>query len=56
MDEVPAHVQFWIRQLLDLNLPDTDGQVEVRLYANKGKVRKHPMVVLNGGSIEMVEA
>jgi hypothetical protein len=33
-----------------------DGQVEVRLYANRGKVRKHPIVVLNGGPQEMKPA
>jgi hypothetical protein len=26
-----------------------DGQVEVRLYANRGAVRKRPTIVLNGG-------
>jgi hypothetical protein len=32
------------------------GQVEVRLYASRGKVRKHPLVVLNGGPQEMKPA
>ncbi len=58
IDEVPVHVQAWVRQLLELDLPTSafeSGQVEVRLYANRGKVRKHPTVVLNGGSVEMVD-
>lgn len=58
IDEVPPHVQVWVRQLLELDLPPSafaDGQVEVRLYANRGKVRKAPTVVLNGGSVEMVD-
>lgn len=57
VDEVPPHVRAWVRQLLDLDLPEStfEGQVEVRLYANKGKVRKNPTVVLNGGPSEMVD-
>lgn len=56
-DEVPAHVQAWVRQLLELDpaVLAVDGQVEIRLYANRGKVRKSPMIVLNGGPSEMVE-
>lgn len=57
--DVPEHVQAWVRQLLDMDpgvlKAGEDGQIEVRLYANRGKVRKQPMVVLNGGPVEMVE-
>lgn len=54
MDDVPDYVKAWVRQLLDLDLP-ADGQVEVRLFTNNGKVRKKPMIVLNGGPSEMVD-
>ena len=48
-------VEAWARQLLDLAyLLEGDGQVEIRVYANRGKVRKAPMVILNGGPQENV--
>lgn len=51
-------IEAWIRQLLDPAtariLAATDGQVEIRLYANGVKVRKRPTIVLNGGPQEMV--
>tara|TARA_Y100000814_G_C12270264_1_gene381516 strand:+ start:695 stop:886 length:192 start_codon:yes stop_codon:yes gene_type:complete len=42
----------WIEQLkrYEKLVASFDGQVEIRLYANKGSVRKRPMIVLNGGS------
>lgn len=53
-------IRSWVAQLLDPSITslvvDRDGQIEVRLYANRGKVRKTPMVVLNGGPSEMTGA
>ena len=45
-----------LNDLTDLLERVADGQVEVRLYANRGKVRKHPIIVLNGGPQEMKPA
>lgn len=55
--EVPDHVQAWVKQLLDADpgVLSHDGQIEIRLYANHGKVRKQPMIVLNGGPVEMID-
>ncbi len=59
--EVPAVVQAWVRQLLDPEfvalvraLPSP--QIDVRLGASNGKVRRHPVVVLNGGPAEYGDA
>lgn len=51
---VPIHpvVKAWIDQLLSedmASLVDRDGQIEVRLFANRGKVNKTPVIVLNHG-------
>jgi hypothetical protein len=58
MDQIPEIIQAWVRQLLDMDpgvvKVGDDGQIEVRLYANKGKVRKAPMIVLNGGPVENI--
>lgn len=47
-----------MRQLLDADtlrvLRSTDGQVEVRLYANNGRVRERPAVLLNAGPQALV--
>ncbi len=47
-----AIINSWIEQLkrYEKLVATFDGQVEIRLYANKGSVRKRPMIVLNGGS------
>ena len=48
-----SHVtNSWIEQLKGYEklVASFDGQVEIRLYSNKGAVRKRPMIVLNGGS------
>jgi hypothetical protein len=60
-DEVPFFVQSWIRSLLDPELLDMlrsagDRQVEVRLLASKGRVRRRPAVLIDtGGHQEMVD-
>lgn len=48
----------WIAQLTDPEVVSLvegrSGQVEIRLFANKGKVRKVPTILLNAGPQEMV--
>lgn len=52
--EVPPIVQEWVRQLLDpqfltmLRAYPVE-QVDVKLSASRGRVRRAPMIVLNGG-------
>jgi len=52
--EVPPVVQHWMRQLLDpaflamLRAYPAD-QVDVRLSASRGRVRRAPVIVFNGG-------
>lgn len=59
-DAVPAYVQAWVRQLLDeafLTQLRSAGtrQVEVRLVAHKGRVRRRPGLLVDLGPQEMVE-
>jgi hypothetical protein len=44
-------IDSWEQQLARIAalVASFDGQVEVRLYANRGAVRKRPTIVLNGG-------
>lgn len=44
-------IDAWEQQLARLSslVASFDGQVEIRLYANNGAVRKRPTIVLNGG-------
>jgi len=44
-------IDAWEQQLARIAalVASFDGQVEVRLYANRGAVRKRPTIVLNGG-------
>jgi hypothetical protein len=48
-------VASWAEQLARIErlVASFDGQVEVRLYANRGAVRKRPTIVLNGGPQQM---
>jgi len=58
--DVPEVVQAWVRQLLDpqflslIDAIDVD-QIDVRLSASKGKIRKSPVIILNGGPQAMVD-
>jgi hypothetical protein len=46
-------VASWVGQILDPEIQDlverSNGQIEVRLFANAGKVRKRPMILLHAG-------
>jgi hypothetical protein len=57
--QLPPVLEAWVRQLLseDLVRLVTDageGQIEIRLVANRGKVRRQPTVLLNAGSADLV--
>lgn len=56
LSTVPPVIAAWIKQLLNdevQTLAQRDGQVEIRLYANRGQTRKHPMICLNAGPSQM---
>lgn len=55
----PPVIQAWVRQLLDPSLwamieSADDGQVDVRLTAHRGRVKRYPGVLINAGPQEMV--
>lgn len=59
-EDYPAVVKAWFRQLLDPQVVEMvrqagDGQVEIRLAANRGRVRSRPVITIHGGSQAMVE-
>ena len=58
-DDTPEIIAAWIAQLLTDDMArlvtDRDGQIEVRLYANRGKVRKHPTILLNAGPQNLID-
>lgn len=59
LSTVPPVIRAWIVQLLAKDFVDLvrqvpDLQMDVRLSAHGGRVRRRPAVVLNGGSQDMV--
>jgi len=53
----PPFIQAWIKQLLDpqfVKLMETIpyDQIDIKLSASKGRVRRRPVVILNGGPTE----
>lgn len=59
--EIPPVIAAWCAQLLSpevLRLLNTypAEQIDIRLSAAKGKVRRKPVVIFNGGPMEMVDA
>ena len=59
LDEPPAFVQEWVRQLLSPETLDLlrlagDRQVDVRLSAASGRVRRRPVVSFDAGPQEFV--
>ena len=53
----PAFIQAWVKQLLDPqfiklmeNIPYE--QIDIKLSVSKGRVRRRPIVILNGGPTE----
>ena len=60
MTDVPDVIQAWVRQLLDPAFVEMvvrmdAEQLDVRLSASRGKVRKNPTVILNGGPQTFVD-
>lgn len=58
--EIPPVVAAWCAQLLSPEFLSAmrafpSEQVDVRLSASKGRVRRKPVVVFNGGPTELVE-
>lgn len=58
--EIPPVIEAWVKQLLDPGLlallrAYPAEQVDVRLSASRGKVRRRPIVTFNGGPTDMVE-
>ncbi len=57
--EIPEVLQWMARSLLDADVVDLvraagDRPVEVRLYANRGKVRRRPSVLVGVGQVDEV--
>jgi hypothetical protein len=60
-EDVPEFVQWWVRSLLDADVMGLlrevgDRPVEVRLYANKGRVRRRPALLVGVGQVDEVAA
>lgn len=59
-NRLPEALRAWIEQLLEpevTRLFDVfpDAQIDVRLSASRGKVRRHPTITVNGGPMEMID-
>lgn len=60
MNDLPPVIQAWIAQLIDpqtvaLVNASAEGQIDIRLAASRGKVRRLPEVTFNKGVTEHVE-
>lgn len=60
MKDVPPVIHAWIAQLLDpqtiaLVEASEEGQIDIRLAASRGKVRRLPEITFNKGVTEHVE-
>jgi hypothetical protein len=59
-NRLPEALRGWIEQLLEpevTRLFDVfpDAQIDVRLSASRGRIRRHPTITVNGGPTEMVD-
>ena len=60
MSDVPEVIQAWIKQLLDpkfvsmMRSLDAE-QLDIKLSSSKGKIRKNPVVIINGGPQNFVD-
>lgn len=57
---LPEPLRAWIEQLLEPEITRLfdvfpDAQIDVRLTASKGRVRRRPTIIVNGGPVEMIE-
>lgn len=53
----PAFIEAWVKQLLDpqfISLMEKIpyDQIDIKLSSSKGRVRRRPIVILNGGPTE----
>lgn len=56
---LPPIVKAWLLQLTDPSVvamisASPDAQIDIRLSASKGKVRRRPVITLNGGPSDYV--
>lgn len=56
---LPPIIRAWVVQLTDQSViamiaAQPDAQVDIRLSASKGKVRRRPVITLNGGPSDYV--
>lgn len=59
-NRLPDALRAWIEQLLEPEITRLfdvfpDAQIDVRLTAARGKVRRTPSVTINGGPVEMID-
>ena len=59
-NRLPDALRAWIEQLLEPEITRLfdvfpDAQIDVRLTASKGKVRRTPSITINGGPVEMID-
>lgn len=58
--EIPPVVAAWCAQLLSpevlrmLNAAESE-QIDIRLSASRGRVRRNPVIIFNGGPSDMVD-
>jgi hypothetical protein len=59
-DRLPEALRGWIEQLLEPEITRLfdvfpEDQIDIRLSASKGKIRRRPSVTINGGPMELVD-
>ena len=59
-NRLPEVLRAWCEQLLEPEITRLfdvfpDAQIDVRLSASKGKVRRQPTITINGGPVEMID-
>lgn len=57
---LPEALRAWIEQLLEPEITRLfdvfpEDQIDIRLSASKGKVRRRPSITVNGGPMEMID-
>lgn len=57
---LPEALRAWIEQLLEPEITRLfdvfpEDQIDIRLSASRGKVRRRPSITVNGGPMEMID-
>lgn len=57
---LPDALRAWIEQLLEPEITRLfdvfpEDQIDIRLSASRGKVRRRPSITVNGGPMEMID-